>query len=204
VAAYPAAFVRSGGPDKMAVSAIGPAGADIGGTGGRPPGRQQRDPGTRWYRVRLPRADTFSTWTPGSAVVTLATSSPNGKAEFGGSTPADSLPVPARSPKYVTIRRLSNSVRNLRAGAAAANWGNPPAASPGASVLAGVSAAERVRPTIDNNLIASACREPADGLPGAVRRPRRRPRQRRARARQTAPRRARMCAFSLTFVAYLK
>ena len=50
----------------------------------RPEPSPVRDPGTRWYRVRLPRADTFSTWTPGSAVVTLATSSPNGKAEFGG------------------------------------------------------------------------------------------------------------------------
>ena len=41
-----------------------------------------RDPGTRWYRVRLPRADTFSTWTPGSAVLTLATRRPHGKAKF--------------------------------------------------------------------------------------------------------------------------
>jgi len=65
---------------------------------------ERGDPGTRWYRVRLPRADTFSTWTPGSAVVTLATSGPNGKAEFGGSTPAGCLSIPTCSPKYVTVR----------------------------------------------------------------------------------------------------
>ena len=69
--------------------------------------RTRRDPGTRWYRVRLPRADTFSTWTPGSAVVTLATSSPNGKAEFGRSTASRSLPIPVRSPRSVTVCRLS-------------------------------------------------------------------------------------------------
>src|SRR6202034_2609900 len=51
---------------------------------------QTRTRGDRWCRVRLPRADTFSTWTPGSAVVTLATSSPNGKAEFGRSPPSGS------------------------------------------------------------------------------------------------------------------
>ncbi len=86
--------------------------ATAGGTpsaGGRRPGHrtQRGDPGTRWYRVRLPRADTFSTWTPGSAVVTLATSSPNGKAEFGRSFAVSSLLIPVRSPKSITVCRLS-------------------------------------------------------------------------------------------------
>src|SRR6185437_17153159 len=79
---------------------------------------ERGDPGTRWYRVRLPRADTFSTWTPGSAVVTLATSSPNGKAEFGGATPAGSLSIPGCSSKNVTVGRLSNAFRKPGAVAA--------------------------------------------------------------------------------------
>src|SRR5215469_17215036 len=45
------------------------------------------DPGTRWYHVRLPRADTFSTWTPGSAVQTLATRRPHGKRKLSSECP---------------------------------------------------------------------------------------------------------------------
>src|ERR1700733_8956737 len=37
----PAALVRAGGPDTIAAFAIRPDLADIGGTGGRPPGREQ-------------------------------------------------------------------------------------------------------------------------------------------------------------------
>ena len=55
-----------------------------------------RDPGGRWYHVRLPRADTFSTWTPGSAVITLATRGPNGKRELVLRRVRGRFSVPAR------------------------------------------------------------------------------------------------------------
>ena len=40
------------------------------------------DPGTRWYRARLPRADTFSTKAPGPAFLTLAIRRLLGKVTF--------------------------------------------------------------------------------------------------------------------------
>jgi len=57
------------------------------------------DPGTRWYRVRLPRADTFSTGAPGSAVLTLAIRRLHGKGEFVRRTPQGRSLIPPCLPR---------------------------------------------------------------------------------------------------------
>ena len=117
------------------------------------------DPGTRWYRVHLPRADTFSTWAPGSAVVTLAIPSPNGKAEFGWRTahrsPGDSGVFTQIDPG---LRRFAADMPTRVGRIAAANRAILRARCYPALTLSAGLAAERVHPGIDNNLIASACR----------------------------------------------
>src|SRR5580700_5158468 len=68
----------------------------------------QRSPGGRWCRACLPPADTFSTWTPGPAVTTLATGHRTCKREAAPPETRDYAPV---------TYRLSSSPRAVQVGA---------------------------------------------------------------------------------------